>query len=112
MDEQEQGEPTAEMTDKAEAPSIETKLVETPWLTVLEVAAYLSVSAGTVRNWVSQRRIPFARRGRVVRFHREKIDRWLSAGECAGRLRARRRSVSGGRMVEESLESRICRADE
>lgn len=59
---------------------------ESPWLTMSEVASYLSVSVGTVRNWVSQRYIPFARRGRVVRFHREKIDTWLAAGGCKGRL--------------------------
>ena len=57
----------------------------TPWMTVSEVADYLSVSPGTVRNWVSQRYVPFARRGRVVRSHREKIDQWLSAGACSGR---------------------------
>jgi len=59
---------------------------KSPWMTTEEVAAYLSVSPGTVRNWVSQRYIPFARRGRVVRFHRGKIDRWLAAGACKGRL--------------------------
>ena len=56
-----------------------------PWMTVVQVAEYLSVSPGTVRNWVSQRYIPFARRGRVVRFHRDKIDQWLSAGASRGR---------------------------
>lgn len=60
---------------------------ESPWMTVLEVAYYLSVSPGTVRNWVSQRYIPFARRGRVVRFHQEKIDTWLSISSCEGRRR-------------------------
>ena len=57
-----------------------------PWLTTSQVASYLSVSVGTVRNWVSQRYIPFARRGRVVRFHRERIDKWLAAGSSKGRL--------------------------
>ena len=61
-------------------------LKETPWLTIQELSQYLSVSVGTVRNWVSQRYIPFARRGRVVRFHREKIDQWLMSGACRGRL--------------------------
>ena len=60
--------------------------VETPWMTVEEVAAYLTVSPGTVRNWVSQEYIPFARRGRVVRFHRNRIDEWLSRGSCKGRI--------------------------
>ena len=58
-----------------------------PWMTVKEVAEYLSVSPGTVRNWVSRRYIRFARRGHVVRFHKERIDKWLSAGSCIGRRR-------------------------
>jgi len=61
--------------------------VETPWLTVEELAAYLSVSPGTVRNWVSQEYIPHARRGRVLRFHKDRIDDWLAAGACKGRKR-------------------------
>jgi excisionase family DNA binding protein len=63
----------------------EKKLVETPWMTVDEVALYLSVSPGTIRNWVSQHYVPFARRGRVVRFHRGRIDEWLGRGACKGR---------------------------
>ena len=64
----------------------EAKAAVTPWMTIEEVAGYLSVSVGTVRNWVSQKYIPHARRGRVVRFHKSEIDRWLSAGACKGRL--------------------------
>lgn len=53
---------------------------KTPWLTPLEAADYLGVALGTVRNWVYRRRIPFARRGRVVRFHRDRLDAWLASG--------------------------------
>ncbi len=59
---------------------------DSPWMTVAQVAVYLSVNQGTVRNWVSQRRVPFVKRGGVVRFHRERIDEWLSEGGCKGRL--------------------------
>jgi len=62
-----------------------TVAIETPWMTVREVAVYLSVSPGTIRNWVSQRYIPFAKRGRVVRFHRGRIDEWLSRNASRGR---------------------------
>ncbi|MEI6235886.1 MAG: helix-turn-helix domain-containing protein [Planctomycetota bacterium] len=58
----------------------------TPWLTVEQTAAYLNVAVGTVHNWVSQRYVPFVRRGRVVRFHQETLDAWLRNGECGGRL--------------------------
>ncbi len=59
--------------------------VETPWMSYPQAASYLGIRIGTLRNWVSARYVPFARRGRVVRFHREKLDRWLRHGECHGR---------------------------
>ena len=59
---------------------------ESPWMTVPEMACYLKVSPGTVRNMVSERRIPFAKRGRMVRFHRQRIDEWMSHGACKGRI--------------------------
>ncbi len=57
----------------------------TPWLTAEQAASYLGVSVGTVRNWTSARYVPFSRRGRVVRYHRDALDRWLSKGNCPGR---------------------------
>lgn len=57
----------------------------TPWLTPLEAADYLGVALGTLRNWTSARFVPFARRGRVVRYHRDQLDAWLRRGECVGR---------------------------
>ena len=59
--------------------------VDSPWMTYKEAAAYVQVTVGTLRNWVSAKYVPFARRGRVVRFHRDKIDHWLRQGECHGR---------------------------
>jgi len=50
------------------------------WLTVQEAAKYLRVAKGTLYNWISQRRIPFCRRGRVLRFERDALDRWLAGG--------------------------------
>jgi excisionase family DNA binding protein len=56
-----------------------------PWMTPEETSRYLGVALGTLRNWTSARYIPFARRGRVVRYRRETIDRWLAKGSCPGR---------------------------
>ncbi len=53
-----------------------------PWFSYERAAAYLGIEVGTLRNWVSAGRIPFVRRGRVVRFHRGDLDRWLRQGEC------------------------------
>ena len=59
--------------------------VNTPWMTIAQLSEYLSVSSGTIHNWVSQKYIPYAKRGRIVRFHRQKIDEWLAADFCLGR---------------------------
>jgi len=64
-------------------------------MTVEQLADYLSVSHGTIRNWVSQKYIPHARRGRVVRFHRQQIDAWLAADACPGRRTVAQRIFTG-----------------
>jgi excisionase family DNA binding protein len=56
-----------------------------PWLKPSQAAIYLGVSLGTLRNWTSMQYIPFARRGRVVRFHTRELDAWLARGACRGR---------------------------
>lgn len=63
----------------------ETSQHTSPWLSPVEAAAYLGIALGTLRNWTSARYVPHAKRGRVVRYHRETLDRWLSKGDCAGR---------------------------
>ena len=63
-----------------------TSYVQSPWLSYTSAAQYLGVAVGTLRNWVCARRVPFVRRGRVVRFRRESLDDWLQSG-CASRSR-------------------------
>lgn len=42
-----------------------------------EVAAYLRVSAQTVRNRMEDSALPFEKIGHALRFRREDIDRWI-----------------------------------
>ncbi len=56
-----------------------------PWLTPPEASQYLGIALGTLRNWTSARFVPHSKRGRIVRYHREKLDAWLAAGSCPGR---------------------------
>ena len=58
---------------------------KTQWLTPKQAASYLQIALGTLRNWTSARYVPHAKRGNVVRYHRDELDRWLSAGRCRGR---------------------------
>jgi excisionase family DNA binding protein len=52
-----------------------------PWLPPYAAALYLGVALGTLRNWTSARHVPFARRGRIVRYHRDELDEWLREAE-------------------------------
>jgi excisionase family DNA binding protein len=53
-------------------------------LTVREVAALTGFSEGTLRHWVSQRRIPFIQiSDRCVRFLFDDIQAWLAAKRVA-----------------------------
>jgi len=41
-----------------------------------DLAQYLDVSAKTVRAWVWQRKIPYCKMGRLVKFDLKKVDEW------------------------------------
>ena len=58
---------------------------DTPWMSVAEAAKYLGIEAGTLRNWISQKYVPFVRRGRVVRLNQHDLDKWLRHRACPGR---------------------------
>lgn len=57
------------------------KVVERKLLGVPELAEYLDVSVNTLRSWVWQRRIPYSKVGRLVKFDRLKIEAWLKDKE-------------------------------
>jgi excisionase family DNA binding protein len=47
-------------------------------LSIQEVADYTGLSVHTLYTMVSQRRIPFIKVGRLVRFDRGLLDEWLA----------------------------------
>jgi excisionase family DNA binding protein len=55
------------------------KMTEGTW-TIYQAAEYLGCSPGTLRNWTSQRRIPFRKVGRLTRFLKCDLDEWLDKG--------------------------------
>ena len=42
-----------------------------------EAGKILSVKPWTLRSWVSERRIPFIKVGRLVRFDEERLKEWI-----------------------------------
>ena len=55
-----------------------TNGVDRPLLSVDEAAAYLGVSSGTLRNWLSCRRLAFVKVGRLTRLSRETLERYVA----------------------------------
>jgi len=51
-----------------------------PLLTVDEAADYLTVTAHFIRRLVRERRVPFIKLGRFVRFHPDDLDAFIDAG--------------------------------
>jgi len=47
-------------------------------MTVIDAAKYLAISVSTLYGWVYQRRIPFVKMGRALRFDRADLDSFIS----------------------------------
>ena len=47
-------------------------------LDIQEVATYTGLSVHTLYTMVSQRRIPFVKMGRLTKFDREELDKWIA----------------------------------
>jgi excisionase family DNA binding protein len=54
-------------------------MAKEPLMTMQEVAQYLQCSLSTVRRWVGRGVLPHYRMGRMIRFRRAELDRWLEA---------------------------------
>jgi excisionase family DNA binding protein len=52
--------------------------IDVPWMTAEDVAEMLKVSPKTISRWVLTEGMPALRVGRVTRFERAAIDRWLA----------------------------------
>lgn len=50
-------------------------------LGVDELAEYLGVKKFTLYSWVSQRRIPFVKCGRLTKFDLRDIDKWIETNK-------------------------------
>ena len=48
-----------------------------PWITMSEVAAYLSVTPETIRTWIKKKQLPAIKPGKSWLFKKSEIDKWL-----------------------------------
>lgn len=48
-----------------------------PLININEVSQFLGISINTVYSWVNQRRIPYVKIGRLLKFDRRDIEAWI-----------------------------------
>jgi excisionase family DNA binding protein len=59
--------------------------MEKRFVDVEELSQYLGVKANTIYCWVSQKRIPFMKFNRLVRFDIAQIDEWIRMNNIEGK---------------------------
>lgn len=54
--------------------------MEDRWLSVDEIAVYLGIKRDTVYRWITEKRMPAHRMGRLWKFKRDEVDEWVLKG--------------------------------
>lgn len=57
--------------------------IEDRWLSVDEICKYLGVGKDTVYKWIDKHDMPAHRMGRLWKFKKEQVDKWVEAGGAA-----------------------------
>lgn len=53
------------------------------WLSVADISEYLGVKKDTVYKWLSKRIIPAHKVGRLWKFKKDDVDKWVHSGGAA-----------------------------
>ncbi|KJS33040.1 MAG: transcriptional regulator [Desulfatitalea sp. BRH_c12] len=54
--------------------------MEDRWLSVDEIGNYLGVKRDTVYKWISEKAMPAHKDGRLWKFKKDEIDKWVRKG--------------------------------
>lgn len=55
-------------------------MMDDRWPSVAEIAAHLGVKRDTIYKWIDRKQMPAHKVGRLWKFQREEIDRWVRRG--------------------------------
>jgi len=56
--------------------------MEDRWLSVDEIAAFLGIKRDTVYKWITDKRMPAHKVGRLWKFRKEEVDEWVRSGDA------------------------------
>jgi excisionase family DNA binding protein len=54
--------------------------IEDRWLSMSEICRYLGVGKDTVYKWIDRNDMPAHRMGRLWKFKKDEVDKWVKAG--------------------------------
>jgi excisionase family DNA binding protein len=54
--------------------------MEDRWLSVEEIGIYLGVKRDTVYGWISDKKMPAHKVGRLWKFKKDEVDQWVRQG--------------------------------
>src|SRR5262245_13771232 len=87
--------PLAETTSEQHEPAVRPgPTIEPRWLDIDTAAKYVCMTPHALYHQVARKQLPFIRHGRLLRFDRLALDRWLEKEVKYGFGEARRRLVS------------------
>ena len=53
------------------------KMMKKRLINITELSQMIDIDVGTLYHWVSQRRVPFVKVGRLTKFDIEAINKWI-----------------------------------
>ena len=53
------------------------------WLSADEICIYLGISKDTVYKWIDKHGMPAHRMGRLWKFKKKQVDKWIESGGAA-----------------------------
>ena len=59
--------------------------MEDRWLSVDEIADYLGVKRDTIYKWITRKKMPAHKLGRLWKFQKDEVDEWVRSGVAAQR---------------------------
>ncbi len=54
--------------------------IEDRWLSIHEICSHLGVSKDSVYKWIDKHDMPAHRMGRLWKFKKNEVDKWVKAG--------------------------------
>ena len=53
------------------------------WIGIEEAAKYMGVTKETIRNWIKKTDIPAHKIGKLWRFQKSELEKWIKSGKSA-----------------------------